>query len=508
MKFYKFFIILYAASFLISPKELALGADVDFSGDFLENVKKLNPNFNEDAESRRKAQSSLNQADVIGTNQNNDSQPNVGEDSSGEAENTQALGTEVDARIKAKLSEVTNPDISPNTDPIDPNDTNGISNAYVYDDAEQKIPLIDTKQSALSENTATVEIKTEQTQDQPPSVPAVADDSSVTKNEVKTVPVTEAKKQKVDKVKTSKDRKFEPPTKDEVQMIEGWDKKLYNEVLDRPVYDYRTTILPSSINKKVYGEENQHLPKVFYNEEYSALLFVAVAKNNVQDIKALLHKEADINAQDSRNGYTPLIYAVKNNKINAVRYLITRGANLNKQAFDGNTALHIAMMTGNLQITEILLSANPDINIVNNQGYIAFDYLPKDLSYRSIVKLLKSYRNITTGLLDLVTLGNIEVIKYALQNGANINARTHNPPNDTPLIIAIKRKDNAMANFLILNGADIYKTNGVGLSPIAVANQTNNKEMLDMLRTILIQKDLEKVMLYEENANSIEVVSE
>ena len=103
---------------------------------------------------------------------------------------------------------------------------------------------------------------------------------------------------------------------------------------------------------------------------------------------------------------------------------------------------------------------------------------------------------------------NIEVIKYALQNGANINARTHNPPNDTPLIIAIKRKDNAMANFLILNGADIYKTNGVGLSPIAVANQTNNKEMLDMLRTILIQKDLEKVMLYEENANSIEVVSE
>ena len=265
------------------------------------------------------------------------------------------------------------------------------------------------------------------------------------------------------------------------------DSDLYN----RPIYDHNTVILPPQISKKQYSESNKHLPKVFYQKEYTDLLFSSVKSDDIQGIKSLVQKGANINAQEVSTGYTPVMYAIKLNKIKALRALIMHGADLQKTNFDGQTALHVATLLGNAQAVEVLLSAGIDPTIRDKKGNRASEYMKSHMKKTATV-MAANYQDINKALIDFVGLSAYGAVQYALQNGANVNIKDDvGADGDTPLIIAIKCQDIKMISLLLNHGASLNTKNNKNKTPIQVAKDVKNPEVIGILRTVKINREIE-----------------
>jgi ankyrin repeat protein len=265
------------------------------------------------------------------------------------------------------------------------------------------------------------------------------------------------------------------------------------EVVNRGVYDYRRTVLPSNINKIEYGENNVHLPRVFYSHEYSALLFDAVEKGDINGIKALLAKRADINVRRSGDGLTPLMYAVKEGQLKVSRYLIVRGADVNIKNFASQTAVYMAIMDEQFEMVRVLLSGRADLSSVDKNHLRPCRYLTDGILQDNefVRKILEAYKDFDEAIVDFVYLGSVYGVQYALRLGADINSRDDLLPHDTLLMIAARRGDIAMVNFLLAVGADVKAKNLKGETVSVLAKQMDNEDIVNVIKTVLFEKDLQ-----------------
>lgn len=72
-------------------------------------------------------------------------------------------------------------------------------------------------------------------------------------------------------------------------------------------------------------------------------------------------------------GNTALHYAVDKSRKDTVIWLITNGANINRQDFRGNTPLHIACVNNDVEVVKILLNRNADPTITDLANSKPFD---------------------------------------------------------------------------------------------------------------------------------------
>ncbi len=269
---------------------------------------------------------------------------------------------------------------------------------------------------------------------------------------------------------------------------------LETELQERPMYDYKTVTLSPNISKKNYSENNRHLPKVFYQSEYTELLFESVRSNDIQGIKSLIDKGANINAQEISSGYTPLMYAVKYNRIKALRALILHCADLQKTNLQGQTSLHIAANNGNAQAIQVLMAAGAQPTIRDKKGNRASDYMKQNMQNSAII-MAGNYQDKTKALIDFVGLSAYDAVKYALDNGAKIDANDDvSSDGDTPLIISIKCQDVKMVSLLLNRGAGLYKQNKKGQTPMQIAVTLKNNEIIGILQTVKINREIESFM--------------
>jgi ankyrin repeat protein len=231
-----------------------------------------------------------------------------------------------------------------------------------------------------------------------------------------------------------------------------------------------------------------NIPKFMFKDELSKLLFVAVNDQNIGAIKGLLLKGGNINAQNKANEYTPLMYAVENNRLDSLRYLILRGANLNIVTSNKMSALHLAAVTSNLKALRVLLSADSNVFIQDKYRKTFFDYVGP--SYKNIVisDIFDTRKDANVALMDFCILGSLEGVKYSLQNKANINSQNHN--GDTPLILAVRNNNPQLVTYLLSMGADETIKNNYKNDAKAVAKQNKYTKILDILETVKFNKHL------------------
>tara|TARA_R110002072_G_scaffold182877_2_gene339137 strand:- start:7472 stop:8386 length:915 start_codon:yes stop_codon:yes gene_type:complete len=113
-----------------------------------------------------------------------------------------------------------------------------------------------------------------------------------------------------------------------------------------------------------------------------SLLHVALA-GDLQTVKKLVTSGADVNQRSNERYYYldekplrewvyPLYVAVSYNDVEKVRYLIEKGASINQESMPFSTAtgfetaLHMSVRRGNLEITTLLLEAGADPNKLNH----------------------------------------------------------------------------------------------------------------------------------------------
>ena len=176
-------------------------------------------------------------------------------------------------------------------------------------------------------------------------------------------------------------------------------------------------------------------PSVYYNIPKSQKFFEFVSKKNLNQVKGFNKDDIDLNFIDLKSGYTPLIQAIRNKDIDMVEYLIALpGTDLNK--VDNKKyclpPLSHAIQMHNLQMMKLLIINGANVNEPSTNDKNPYNTPIMIASWSGKleeVKLLvesgacinqQDKGNGFTALIKAVFNNNIEVVKYLLDQNADI----------------------------------------------------------------------------------------
>lgn len=253
-------------------------------------------------------------------------------------------------------------------------------------------------------------------------------------------------------------------------------------------------------------------------------LHVSAGWGQAKTAKLLIEQKADILSRNN-SGWVPLHNAACFGHDDVVRLLVAEGTPVDTVENIKNTPLHIAAEKGETKTAKLLLSLKADINKQNKNGatplYLAaYHGMPDTVAmlisqganinipcgswtplgaalyykYRKTARhlmnagaCLNSYeRNKIGGLLEAAIANNSDLASMYIDAGANLNERASNQKSgartfstgdgktssvfvytgDTPLHIAIKRRNWSLAEKLIRAGANVNQQNDRGDAPL------------------------------------------
>ena len=120
----------------------------------------------------------------------------------------------------------------------------------------------------------------------------------------------------------------------------------------------------------------------------------AAKDGDINKLNALISSD-NINERDPKWGWTPLHYAAYYNQIDAVKFLIEKGANVHIADEQGDTPLLLAAMVDNKDTINVLVDSGADINIPNRNG--------------------------STPLIVAIQAGQIEIARMLIEKGADVD---------------------------------------------------------------------------------------
>ncbi|TVY77130.1 Ankyrin repeat, PH and SEC7 domain containing protein secG [Fusarium oxysporum f. sp. cubense] len=114
-------------------------------------------------------------------------------------------------------------------------------------------------------------------------------------------------------------------------------------------------------------------------------LILATQRNQFRSMEDLISAGADVN-QQSYNGWTPLMVAVILENVKSVKLLLKSKSNVNLYNEEGMTALHWASMKANPELISVLLAAGASVKHRNTIGYTPLHSLvqSKNTSHQDI----------------------------------------------------------------------------------------------------------------------------
>lgn len=214
-----------------------------------------------------------------------------------------------------------------------------------------------------------------------------------------------------------------------------------------------------------------------YFDDAEPALIKAVNKEDMVSVVKLIKAGMDLNVGDEdRLGYTALLSAVREGLTEIATLLINSGANLEVTPTSGGysfTALSLAATIGEIKIVEELIKANANLEST-------IDYI-----------------GVNTPLIESIYKCHYEVAEMLVEAGANVNAYVRNPnhaPPDlvwddngnylkhaSPLTLAIARENEHLTKILLEKGADPDFKNFKNKTPLSIAVETGNSEIINLL---------------------------
>ena len=141
---------------------------------------------------------------------------------------------------------------------------------------------------------------------------------------------------------------------------------------------------------------------------------------------------------------------LENSEIKVQKLLKTKnGLDINSKDEDGNGAIHIACSKGNLKIIQLLIKHGAKIDLQSNAKL-----LPPDLNSAYIGDMIPIDLGLTPLMIAVINKRFL-VVRFLLENGANIDQQFGKHGQVTPLTKAIENGDLEMVKLLVQNGANI-----------------------------------------------------
>jgi ankyrin repeat protein len=222
------------------------------------------------------------------------------------------------------------------------------------------------------------------------------------------------------------------------------------------------------------------------------IIAYAVHKGNMELVRILLRHGADPNTRDY-TGHPLLSMASSKDQSELVQLLLTSGADPNARNLTGTPVLVDAIQRARTDLAHVFLSsgANPNVNDLMGTSIllatIRSDKL-SDADKDALVRMLLAKGanpNATdswglTGLAHAAAADNIDMVRVFLAHGADPNQLVHG---DTLLVNAIDGRRREQARLLIDHGADPNRADKLGRTPLLVAMQKKDAELVNLLVT-------------------------
>ncbi|WP_353276286.1 ankyrin repeat domain-containing protein [Wolbachia endosymbiont (group B) of Villa cingulata] len=254
------------------------------------------------------------------------------------------------------------------------------------------------------------------------------------------------------------------------------------------------TPLNVAIDQK-HDDVIKYLKQAQLNEQ----LLAAVQDSDFNKVKDLVSQGAILNAQNW-NGWTPLHFAVSNNRLDMAKCLIDEGANINAKDKDGRTPLYWASWINKLDIAKYLVGKGANIDTKDNNGRTPLDeanshtmrevfmqaHLDKELlltiksekDLRTINDLIaKDIDDRTHGGFYYTWSGNLDTVEFLVSKDVSVNAT--DKYGCTLLHWAALKGHSDIAKFLVDKGANVNAKDILGRTPMHFAVMNNHKDIQD-----------------------------
>jgi len=190
------------------------------------------------------------------------------------------------------------------------------------------------------------------------------------------------------------------------------------------------------------------------NSEGRTVLIAAAARGEIDVVNLLLSRGVNVNVKDNR-GYTALSHALE------ARYPEVEEALLNRPELDpnvggllGRPVLLAYVWRDNKKATERLLALGADVKLQDKDG--------------------------DTALHGAAETGNVEIMRLLLDKGADPNAK--NKEGGTPLMWAAVFGNDDAARLLLSRGANASLKDNDGITALEWASRNNRQSMVSLLR--------------------------
>ncbi|KAN0081128.1 Ankyrin repeat-containing domain protein [Elaphomyces granulatus] len=213
-------------------------------------------------------------------------------------------------------------------------------------------------------------------------------------------------------------------------------------------------------------------------------LLIKGISRRLKGIKLPFRKKAKVNSVD-RYGRTPLVYAVWNGHVAAVKRLLETGARINLADDIGGTALSYAVCSGHNEVLKLLFKKGTETDSEDDtRKALLFSAAEKD--HEAVVKLL-----LETGKIDLelkdgngrtplscaVDGGSVTVVQLLLAEGVKTDYKYI----FTPLSRAAEKDDERVVKLLLENGAHPDFEDEYGQTPLSRAVEKGHERVVKLL---------------------------